>query len=248
MSKWEDLNIKLRIQVLTNSLRLEQSASNILKAILRILKQKTKTLDNKSSSLSFKNKVDLMHDLNELSKEEYDNLIKFMEIRNQLIHNHECTSFLKLSETNPELSNFLKKKFPNSEPDQEISLNKSYNELYVVCQGGLLVLEKEYVAGLKIDFEKYVALQVEKRFDELIERTKHNMKSASYRISILSPFLYDYPDNHINDFILALKIEKSKMASEILDDLDKEDNMIKAFRNKVTIDELIKELETREDK
>jgi hypothetical protein len=246
MSKWEDLNIKFRTEVLTHSLRLEQSASNILKAILRILKEKTKTLGNKSTSLSFKNKVDILHDLDELSKEEYDDLIRFMEIRNQIIHNYECNSFLKLNETNPDLCNFLKKKFPNSEPDQESSLRKSYNELYVVCQGGLLILEKEYVSGLKVDLEKYVAFQVEKRFDELIERTKHNMRKASYRISILSPFLFDNPDNHIKDFVLALKIEKSKMASEILDDLD--ENMIKAFRNKVTIDELIKEIETKEDK
>ncbi|MBK9388784.1 MAG: hypothetical protein IPN68_00850 [Bacteroidetes bacterium] len=133
MSKWEDLNITLRIEILTNTLRLEQSASDIIKAILRILKEKTKTLDNKSSSLSFKNKIDILQDLDELTKEAYDDLIKFMEIRNQLIHNHECTSFIKLSETNPEITNFLKKRFSNSITDPEASLYKSYKDLYLSC-------------------------------------------------------------------------------------------------------------------
>ncbi len=242
MSKWKKLNMELRNEILEQSIRLEQSSTGIIKAILRILKDKTKTLSNKSTSLSFKNKIDLLYDLDELCKTEYTNLLKFMEIRNQFIHNHEFNSFSELSTDFPDLISYLKKTFPNDEKEEEKSLQKSYNELYTTCQGKLLVLEIEYVKGIKKDYEQYVAYEIDKRFDELIVKAKSNYDKPNIRLPII-PMFYESAQENIDSFVLAFKIEKSIMASEILGNIDQEGNIDAAFKRKVSLEELIKEVE-----
>jgi len=91
-----DINIELRKGILERSLHVESMINQLLLLFLSINKDGTKTLSNKSSSLSFKSKVDLLYDLDKLTKPEHDKFILFMEIRNQFIHNMDCTSFLKL--------------------------------------------------------------------------------------------------------------------------------------------------------
>ena len=74
--KDKDYNSMLRAHILVCSIREEEAASEVLKSLLRLVKPETKTLDNKSSSLSFKNKIDLLYDIDDLNKEEYTK-IKF---------------------------------------------------------------------------------------------------------------------------------------------------------------------------
>lgn len=245
MSKWGKLNMELRNLILEHSIRLEQTSTGIIKALLRILKDKTKTLSNKSSSLSFKNKIDLLYDLDELTKTEYTNLIKFMEIRNQFIHNHEFNSFTELSTDFPDLTTYLKKSFPNDEKEEEHNLQKSYNELYTNCQGKLLVLEMEYVKGIKQDYEQYIAYEIDKRLDELLIKAKSNYERANLKLPII-PMFFESAEENINSFILAFKIEKSKMASEILENIDQEGNIDAAFKRKVSLEELIEEVKVED--
>ena len=80
------------------SLEIENILSTILIQLFRIPKTDLKTLSNKSSAISFKTKVDLLYDLDRISKEHYNLLLLFMEIRNQFIHNIEATSFTKVFE------------------------------------------------------------------------------------------------------------------------------------------------------
>ncbi len=87
MVREKTYNEALRSRVLICSIRAEDSASDILISLLRRVRPDSKTLGNKSSSLSFKNKIDLLYDIDDLTKEEYTSMLKFMEIRNQFIHN-----------------------------------------------------------------------------------------------------------------------------------------------------------------
>lgn len=91
-------NGDIRYKVLIKSLDVEHKLSLIIKEIIRIPKHTTKTLGSKSSSFSFRNKVDLLYDLDWLSDEEYQLLLMFMEIRNQFVHNLEADSFVKVFE------------------------------------------------------------------------------------------------------------------------------------------------------
>jgi hypothetical protein len=100
MQQWKPLNMKLRSSVIGQVLRLEQTSSSALKAILRLFKEQSKTLGNTSSALSFKSKIDLLLDLEEISKTEYSHLLKLMEIRNQFAHNPNAISFISFQTIN----------------------------------------------------------------------------------------------------------------------------------------------------
>lgn len=93
MSK-SDLNIKLRSEILERALVLENEVNRLLFHFLGINKEVTKTLSNKSSSLSFKNKIDLLQDLGTVDNNEYQLLMLFMEIRNQFLHNIKSVDFI----------------------------------------------------------------------------------------------------------------------------------------------------------
>lgn len=54
---------------------------------------------------------------------------------------------------------------------------------------------------------------------------------------------YESAQENIDSFVLAFKIEKSIMASEILGNIDQEGNIDAAFKRKVSLEELIKEVE-----
>lgn len=83
----------LRLDVLKKSLEVENSLSQVIKAIIRVPKEDTKTLGNTNSALSFKTKADLLHDLGRLESKHYKLLILFMELRNQFVHNINAISF-----------------------------------------------------------------------------------------------------------------------------------------------------------
>ncbi len=90
-----DINIELRTEVLRIALNLEHNVNMVLLALLSIEKPIRKAITNKSGNLSFKNKIDLMFDLDILSNEEYHTLLLLIEFRNQFLHNFDCNSFEK---------------------------------------------------------------------------------------------------------------------------------------------------------
>jgi hypothetical protein len=249
MVKWKNLNLNLRAKILQSSLRLEQSTSEIVLAVLRITKDKTKTLGNSSSNLSFKNKVDLIHDLGDLEDNIYKGLVKAMEIRNQFAHNPNCYSFIELKEINSDCTSYLAKNFENDEKDEETNLLKSYNLLYQMVQARLLILEAEYKAGVKVDFLKYVDHAVVKNIDNLFaEAMDITMKQINKphpdgfaKIGLGECNYRETLGLFKNNFMLC----KHTYASKIYDGLQIED----AFKRKVTIEELMaKEADTSKQK
>lgn len=88
-----DLNLSLRTDILDKALNLEHFVNSILVIYLSIEGEERKAITNKSSSLSFKNKIDLLFDLEIFSKEEHNYFLLLMEFRNQFLHNIECSSF-----------------------------------------------------------------------------------------------------------------------------------------------------------
>jgi hypothetical protein len=85
----------LRYRILDMALKVEHELSKIISSIIKVDPKGSKTLSNKSSAIPFKVKVDLLFDLQRLSKDEYNVLILFMEIRNQLVHNYEVDTLEK---------------------------------------------------------------------------------------------------------------------------------------------------------
>lgn len=87
------MNIELKAQVLKASIEIESKLSELLLDLLAINKEAPKTLGKTGSALSFKSKTDLLLDIDKIDKDLYKDLILFMEIRNQFIHNIDTNSF-----------------------------------------------------------------------------------------------------------------------------------------------------------
>jgi len=94
MSIEKQLNIKLRSRILEYSLFIESSINDLLLLNLGIYdeKEKTKLFSNKGK-ISFQNKIDLLYDIEVLSKEENSDFELLMIIRNKFMHDIECDSF-----------------------------------------------------------------------------------------------------------------------------------------------------------
>jgi hypothetical protein len=132
-----EINLSLRTDILEMALLLENEINTLLTSCLNIENQNAKAISNKNSSLSFKNKIDLLFDIEMFSKEEHSQLLLLMEFRNQFLHNITCSSFSKAIEL---LGNDRAKhlsKFDNIDfdADQEFKYLNSYKGLFVHCLG-----------------------------------------------------------------------------------------------------------------
>ncbi len=80
------------------TLAIEALTSKLIKHMFGLdLYGSTKSLDNKSSSISLKAKIDLLSDCGKIDKQTYTNLQHIISIRNQFAHNFECDNFSDLS-------------------------------------------------------------------------------------------------------------------------------------------------------
>lgn len=88
------INRELRIEILECALKLEANINTLLLELLDIPDSvKKKSLSGKSGSLSFKNKIDLLFDLEIISDNEHGELILLMEFRNKFLHDLYYNSF-----------------------------------------------------------------------------------------------------------------------------------------------------------
>lgn len=92
MPKFENRQIAIE-----KTLAIEALTSKLIKHMFGLdLHGSTKSLDNKSSSISLKAKIDLLSDCGKIDKETYTNLQHIISIRNQFAHNYECDNFSDL--------------------------------------------------------------------------------------------------------------------------------------------------------
>jgi hypothetical protein len=217
-----DYNKELRGQILICSVREEEAASNVLKYLLRLIKPDSKTLNNKSSSLSFKNKIDLLYDIDDLTKDEYNALIRFMEIRNQFIHNPNCSSFENLGNEAPELSKYLSTNFKNEIVEIENSLSESFKNLFIRTLGKLLVLSIEYRKGATNEMLRYVDSKAIQNFDSIFNAAYNHWKSNRPSLNPLVFPIFNNSDKEVKDFERYLKYylleEQIKNLDQIIND------------------------------
>lgn len=162
-----NFNIKLRSRIIERALILEKLSSEVLKILLRLIYVDTKTLSNKSSSLSFKNKIDLLYDLGAITKDQHNYFGKFMELRNQFAHNIDCSSYLDFQKINPSTYKYIQSKFPN----EDQSFASSLKELYSYCEKCLNDLHIEYKTGHEYEIEKLITNELFKNIESIIENS-----------------------------------------------------------------------------
>jgi len=156
--------------VIEKTLIIESLTSKLIKHLMGLdLYGSTKALDNKSSSLSLRAKIDLLTDCGKIDKQTYSNLGHILSIRNQFAHNFECNNFEDLPkfldgiekpllkfclETTPSLEDNLKNGFLNM-------LDQAFKFLRNEFRG----VTDEY----KIDAEK-VKIHISKTEEELLNQ------------------------------------------------------------------------------
>lgn len=115
-----DIGIEIRKIILSKALFLEGATSAFLGGLLGIKDfTKSNSLGNKSSSLSFNQKIDLLIDLNVLKSNEKNKFKKFMEIRNQFMHNLSASTYEKCCFFLDGTDSYLLKNYPQSEQNSK---------------------------------------------------------------------------------------------------------------------------------
>lgn len=94
MSMEVQLNIEVRSRILEYSLIIEKLINDLLLLNLGIYdgKDKTRLFSNKGK-LTFQNKIDLLFDIEVLSKIENSEFELLMNVRNKFLHDMDCSSF-----------------------------------------------------------------------------------------------------------------------------------------------------------
>lgn len=102
------INLKIRTDILHFSLQIEDSVNSLLQIYLLILdKERTKNFGNKAG-ISFKSKIDLLYDIEVLTKQEHSDLELLMNFRNKFLHDLDSNSFTRILET---IDNGIKNRF-----------------------------------------------------------------------------------------------------------------------------------------
>jgi DNA-binding MltR family transcriptional regulator len=246
MEQWQPLNMEIRSWAISHVLRLEQTSSSLMRAILRMFKEDSKTLGHQSSALSFKAKMDLLYDLEELEKEDYNHLLKLMEIRNQFAHNHNAVSFESFDDINPDINKYLEKNIPEEiakEADRETKLKAAFSAMFTKVAGRLLVLEIEYTKGISKEVQKYVNHKVVENIDSIwqnaLERTKAD--------KVFSPIQYMMTGSpkELDILYSSLKLSMSEFTLKEMDGL-KGEEFKKVFKQKETTEEMLARMENEE--
>jgi hypothetical protein len=180
-----ELNLELRSEILERALILENEVNKLLFHFLGINKEITKTLSNKSSSLSFKNKIDLLLDLDRINKDEYQQMLLFMEIRNQFLHNISANDFSVILTDlgNDRINRLIIYKDNIQTDDTEYIYRSSFFRLFIHL---LELISSKYAA---------VARTLENIAKEKIQEIDERLKDANDAFDILeliiSQFKYE---------------------------------------------------------
>lgn len=135
------IKIKPRHQIIDLSVTLERFISVFLSKWLGIDRGKSRSLDSKGTSLSFNQQVNLILDMNVLSKEEANKLECFAQIRNKFAHIAEVKTYSDCLNSINGLKNKLHKYYPKVKKENA---------------------DKELVELLAKDIEKITCILVEK--------------------------------------------------------------------------------------
>lgn len=247
MEKWNPLNMQLRSWVISHVLRLEQTSSSALRTIFRLFNENSKTLGNQSSALSFKSKIDLLLDLEEITKTEYSHLLKLMEIRNQFAHNPNATSFESLDNINSDINKYLLK-YENEKADKtqpmEARLKTIFNELFQLTVGKLLVIQFEYSKGMEKEMRKHLNDKIVENIDNIWQEALSRNKDRKSETPTI--FFLNNGEKEIEGFYLDFKIVMGEFAQSELKKIEG-DKIKTVFKQKMTSEEIFKKIDKGKD-
>ncbi|MBB6131353.1 hypothetical protein [Mucilaginibacter lappiensis] len=136
-------SLEIRKKVLFDSLGLEESISKIAAMFFGIVSPKDSyCFGNTSKALSFNQKIYLLIDIGVLEKESQKKFLKFMEIRNQFMHNAYANNFVNCTSYIEGAERFLLANYkPDSKLSREDQLQSAYEKLILDIFGYIVDLQ-----------------------------------------------------------------------------------------------------------
>ena len=171
------LGLNKRVEILARSLMVESLTSSFIGGLLGIKDPRnSRTLGNKSSSLSFNQKIDLLIDLGALNLSEKSKFQLFMEIRNQFMHNLNAASYTECFDNLEGKSKFLFRLYP---PTPNLPIEEQLEKASIKLGSEVLDLTIKITETVKAKFAKDSKEEVlersNKAFIKSIEETKRMM-------------------------------------------------------------------------
>lgn len=177
-----NLNLETRTKVLEYSLWIETSVNTLLQSHLLILdKERTKNFGNKAG-IPFKSKIDLLYDIEILTKEEHSDLELIMNFRNKFLHDIDSNSFTKILKN---IDNGIKNRFKKFK-DSDIKTENE--EAYIKACSNLFVHNLKVL--LKKNKERRISLEKKRDYeisvhDKLVSLTELSSKFGTDIMLIL---------------------------------------------------------------
>lgn len=163
-----------RLFVLNLSIFIERFVSNALAGLLDIDAKESKTLGNKSSAFSFRQKLDLLTDIRVTDKDAVKRFQVFAEIRNQFAHNFDVNDFQSCFSYLDGVEKFLRNIYKidglekhSNEEQLQILYNYLFNDILNHSHNILEKLEERLISKGRDEGSKQVYEFVFKEINEL---------------------------------------------------------------------------------
>lgn len=191
--------IRKRTKILGYSLQLENFVSYELATLLDIKDyKKSKSLGNGSSSLSVNQKLNLLLDVENITKQEKATIENFMSIRNQFMHNIDATSYSYVIGKLDGLDKILKKQYPNN------FNGNSDEKAFELCIENLFNDSIKILLDQKGNKLRKILLLSAAKSDEILKDKLQ--ESFDKFIKTLKDFVKNYPEDKIDKITMNYQI------------------------------------------
>lgn len=194
MFELDQSQLNKRMKVLQIALFFESFLSNIIAALLDIDFESSNTLGNKSSALPLKTKVDLLMDMRSFKNEDKVKFQKFMEIRNQFMHNFHANSYENCIKNIKGSGEWLLKNYKQS---YDLDLELKYEKSIECLMYDLISTTIELTKKVKEKYEKSAKSEVIEKFFEAL---KQNLEDVTQQFDEEIKEKIDKNDTNIQEF------------------------------------------------
>jgi hypothetical protein len=168
------IGIEKRKFILSISLLVENFTSIFLSRLLEIDEHKKSiSFGNRSSSLSFNQKINLLIDIGAIQAEHRSKFQTFMEVRNQFMHNIESDTYEKCYDFLEGKDKFVLRIYSQ---DSKLSIEEQLEKATEELAGDVLEMSAELYEKVKEKIEKEVRL-------DMLEKTQPVLLKAIAEIS-----------------------------------------------------------------
>lgn len=168
--------MKKRTKVLKTALLVENMVSTMLALLLDINLETSRTMGNKSSSIPLNIKIDLLTDIQTMTREDAKKFFDFMSVRNQFMHNMSAVSFEACIGAIDGLGARLLKLYPK---EDKLTLEEKYELCFDELSGDLFFCIYGLGKKLRTKIESDVRSKMDKELVQILRRSIEDVTAVT---------------------------------------------------------------------